>query len=91
MRHACRTDANQRDIIELLEMTGHRVLVMKPPTPWDLTCWRVGGRSFLLLEVKTLSGRLTEAQKAFWAASEGLPRVVVSSPEAALEAAKAYC
>lgn len=91
MRHACRVDANQRDIVELLEVTGHRVLVMKPPTPWDLTVWRVGGKSFVLLEVKTRTGRLTENQKAFWSASEGLPRFAVRSPEAALEAVKAYC
>lgn len=91
MRHACRTDANQTDIVELLRATGHRVLVMKPPAPFDLLVWRVGGKSFVCLEVKTRTGRLTAVQKAFFSESEGLPRFSVRSPEAALEAAKAYC
>ena len=91
MRFACRTDANQKDIVEFLEATGFRVLVMKPPCPWDLTVWRVGGRAFLLLEVKTRTGRPTEAQERFFTESQGLPRFFVRSPEAALEAAQAWC
>lgn len=91
MRHACRTDRNQSDVIELLRANGYQVWVMKPPCPFDLLCWRKGGPRFVALEVKTKTGRLTDNQIEFFAATEGQARAVVSSPDAALEAAQAWC
>lgn len=91
MRYACRTDANQPEIIGFLRKTGHRVWILKPPAPADLLVWRIGGSNFALLETKTRTGRPTDLQVEFFAASEGCPRAYVRSAEEAYEFVRRVC
>lgn len=90
VRHAWRTDSNQKEIIKFLTATGHRHRVMKPPCPWDLTVWRVGGRGFVLFETKTEDGRPTKNQLDFEKDSKGLPFFYIRTPEEAYEYMKRY-
>lgn len=89
MRYALRRDDNESDIVELLEAHGFQTWPLDG-APFDLIVWRYGGRGFLLLECKTRYGRLTKQQATFFARTEGLPRVAVKTPEAALCAARAF-
>lgn len=87
--YAMRRDQNERDIVAYLEVHGFQAEPVNG-CPFDLIVWREGGRGFLLLECKSRDGRLTPRQKAFFARTQGLPRVAVRTPEAALEAAQVY-
>ena len=59
--------------------------------PLDLLVWRQSGFGFLLIEVKTDSGRITDDQESFFQRTVGLPRGVVKTAEEALELARRYC
>ena len=88
-RYAARRDATEPDIVAALLANGFDVYKLSKPL--DLLVWRVNGVSYLLLEVKTRSGRTTPDQDAFLARTGGLPRGVVRTAEEALELARRYC
>ena len=79
MRHASRTDSNQREIIAALRAVGAQVYYIKLPV--DLLV-RYRGVNYLL-EVKTGQGRRTKAQERLWQAWR---YAVVCSPLGALQA-----
>ena len=88
-RFAARRDANEDDIVTALLANGFDVY--KTSKPLDLIVWRPNGVSYLLLEVKTPSGRITDDQRGFLERTVGLPRGVVRTAEEALELARRYC
>jgi hypothetical protein len=87
MRHALRTDGNQKIIVEALRKAGAKVKVVHQP--FDLQVWERNvepyGKS-VYMEVKnpkTQRGRkgMNDKQKE---ESDGLPVCLVDSPETAL-------
>lgn len=88
-RFDARRDANEPDIVGALLANGFDVYRLNKP--FDLLVWRPNGVSYLLLEVKTPSGRTTVDQDDFLARTVGLPRGVVRTAEEALELARRYC
>jgi hypothetical protein len=56
--------------------------------PFDLI---VGRNQWVIIEVKTPTGRLTESQERFFGNGGTAPRFVVRTVEEALEIAKRYC
>ena len=82
MRHAARTDAGQKAIIDALHKIGAKVYYLKLPLDL-LVCHR--GRTFLI-ECKEPDGRLTKAQVEFIASWPG-EVYVVRSPSEAVEMA----
>ena len=86
---AQKRDANEAEIVDALLEAGYMVMRCYSPFPVDLLVWK-RGKPFLLLEVKSPSGRATEAQETFFALTEGCMRAEVNSPQKALEAASAW-
>lgn len=84
MRH--RSDANQRAIIDALEKIGCTVFCVGRPV--DLLVGR-GAWNFLL-ECKSKTGRLTPAQKEFFATWKGQVRIVRSPEEAVRVVTESY-
>ena len=85
-RYALRTDANQTQVISVLEAAGALVDVIGQPT--DLLIGSPNGK-FMLIEVKDggkvkSAQKLTKKQKAFFLRWAGYPLAIVDSPEAAL-------
>jgi hypothetical protein len=87
-RHNARRDANEPDIVATLLANGFEVLRLNQPT--DLLVWRKSGVGFVLIEVKTKSGRLTVQQVDFFNATVGLPRGEARTPEEALALAQQW-
>jgi len=87
---AQRRDANEGDIEELLHAHGFQTLRVDG-APFDLVVWCLPGRGFLLIDSKTEFGSMTKRGKKFFLASEGLPRLIARTPEAALAAAQEHC
>ena len=87
---AQRRDANEGDVEELLHAHGFQTWKVDG-APFDLVVWCVPGHGFLLLETKTEFGRMTKRQSQFFLATEGLPRLKVKTPQAAVEAAQEHC
>jgi hypothetical protein len=94
VRTAAKRDGNEDEIVEALEGAGYKVFPLSdegipdllvgrvPPSHKALTYW-------LLLEVKSGPTKpLTKAQEQFFQRTEGLPRFVVTTAEAALKAAR---
>lgn len=81
-RRAAKRDAIEPEIIQALRSAGCRVWQLSKP--FDLLCG-LSGR-FVVLEVKTGKGRLTDAQEGDLARAHGLPVYVVRSVEDALQA-----
>jgi hypothetical protein len=88
-RYAARRDDNEPAIVDALLANGFDVFKLSKPL--DLLVWRKSGVAYLLLEVKTPSGRITDDQASFLERTVGLPRGVVRTPEEALELAQRYC
>lgn len=88
-RFDARRDANEKPIVDTLLANGFDVYRLNKPV--DLLVWRVNGVSYLLLEVKTATGRTTDEQDDFLRRTVGLPRGVVRTAEEALELARRYC
>ena len=63
MRQAARTDANQAEVMRALKKVGVSVEYIK--LPFDLVAFNPRTRETMFVEVKTESGRLTQAQTAF--------------------------
>ncbi len=78
MRHAARTDAGQKAIVDALHKIGARTYYVKLPLDL-LVCYR---KRTLLLECKEPDGRLTKAQVEFIASWPGEVHVVRSPSEA---------
>lgn len=85
-RYAAKVDANQRDVIETLELAGALVDIIKQPV--DLLVGFHG--RFMLMEVKNKKGknRPTTQQNKFFSKYDGYPISSVDGPEAALRALK---
>ena len=81
-RRAARRDKNEPSIVKALLADGLQVTRLSVPV--DLLVWRSGQPTFVLLEVKTLGGGITEAQIEFFQASIGCPRYVVYEPAEAV-------
>ena len=79
-----RRDANEAEIMAALQAIGVKVWPISGEGIPDLLCLR-GGR-FYLLECKTRSGRVTDAQARFFEAVGDAPAYIVKSAEEALEA-----
>ena len=88
-RFAARRDENEPGIVDALLANGFDVYRLDKPL--DLLVWRPNGFGYLLLEVKTASGRITDDQESFFERTVGLPRGVVKTAEEALELARRYC
>jgi hypothetical protein len=80
-------DANEREIVAALAETGHEVELING-SPFDLL---VGRNHWVVMEVKSTHGRLTDSQARFFNNGRLSPRVVVRSVDDALEAARRYC
>lgn len=85
--HAQKRDANEAEIVDALIENGYEVLRCNG-LPFDLI---VGRNQWVILEVKTPTGRLTESQETFFGNGGTAPRVVVRNVLEALEAAMRYC
>jgi len=90
VRRAAKRDNAEPDIIEALRSSGYGVWPVSDEAVPDLLVWRIGCPLFLLLEVKTGTRPLTEAQERFFAVTEGTARFIVRCPEQALAAARAW-
>jgi hypothetical protein len=88
-RYAARRDQNEDEIVDALLAEGFDVYKLNKPL--DLLVWRVNGTGYLLLEVKTPAGRITDDQTSFLQRTVGLPRGVVRTVEEALELARRHC
>jgi hypothetical protein len=87
VRHyGARRDANERPIVQALELAGWKVFPLSAPGWPDLVCVRHG--QVRLLEVKTRTGKLKPAQVVLHQrmASAGLRVHVVRTPEEAIHA-----
>lgn len=82
MRTAAKRDANEAEIVQALLDAGYSVERLNDPALPDLLV--AGSGVNALLEVKTARGRLTKAQKEWWAKSWPGPRAVVRSAAEAL-------
>jgi hypothetical protein len=80
-------DANEREIVAALSETGHEVELING-SPFDLL---VGRNHWVVMEVKSAHGRLTDSQARFFGNGRLSPRVIVRSVDDALEAARRYC
>jgi Holliday junction resolvase len=78
-----RRDANEGAIIQTLQAEGVIVFPISGAGIPDLLCGHRG--VWFLVEVKTRSGRLTEAQRRFHALAEGYPVYVVRTAQEAVE------
>lgn len=63
MRLRARRDSNEGAIVDALKAIGVQVERVNSPGFPDLACWRWGDDRVTLVEVKTRTGRLTEAQQ----------------------------
>lgn len=82
-RYAARRDANESEIIEVLEGIGASVVQLSAKGLPDLLIgWR--GETFLA-ETKSQRGKLTEAQKKFIEAWQGKPILIIRSVDDALQ------
>jgi Holliday junction resolvase len=82
-RRNARRDGNEIEIIRALESVGVIVHPVSGAGIPDLLCGHRG--VWFLVEVKTRSGRLTEAQRRFHALAEGYPVFVVRTAQEAVE------
>lgn len=84
-RWACRTDPNQKDIVDALRKAGYTVTLLHQAGEGvpDL----VAGRHPIMrfLEVKVPGKKLNDRQKKFHGDWKGPPIGVVTSPEEALQ------
>lgn len=92
MRTAAKRDAVEPEIMAALKAAGYSVAQVSDDGLPDLLVWRKppsphAHSAWLLLEVKGPGKTLTKAQERFFERTEGLPRFVVSTPQAALAAA----
>lgn len=71
-RRAAKRDANERDIVAALEARGHKVMRLDE---FDLLVCRSGDGHLRMLEVKSPSGSLTDAQGSML--HQGWPLLVV--------------
>lgn len=83
---AQKRDLNEADIVDALIENGFEVLRCNG-LPFDLI---VGRNQWVILEVKTATGRVTESQERFFANGQA-PRFVVRTVEEALEIAGRHC
>lgn len=83
---AQKRDTNEADIVDALIENGFEVLRCNG-LPFDLI---VGRNQWVILEVKTATGRLTDSQERFFASGHA-PRFVVRTVEEALEFAGRHC
>ena len=83
-RRAAKRDANEGEIIRALQSAGAKVWPISGEGIPDLLV-AYDGR-FLLMEVKTRSGRLTSAQVAFCGQVESYPVHIVKTAQEALQA-----
>lgn len=84
-RYAKKRDANEPAIVSALESDGF--VVYRIDQPVDLLVCSPGYPTWLLLEVKSGTGRLTDAQVRFWRQTEGSLRFQVTTPQQARKAA----
>lgn len=87
-RHNARRDANEPDIVAALLAAGFEVMRLNQPT--DLLVWRKNGVAFVLIEVKTATGKATVQQVDFFKATVGLPRGEARTSEEALALASKW-
>jgi hypothetical protein len=85
--HAQRRDANEPAIVDALIENGYEVMRCNG-LPFDLI---VGRNQWVIIEVKTPTGRLTESQARFFGSGSLAPRFVVRTVEEALEIAGRFC
>lgn len=85
--YAQKRDGNEEAIVCALIENGFEVLRCNG-LPFDLL---VGRHQWVVLELKTLAGRLTQAQERFFGNGGTAPRFVVRTVEEALEVARRYC
>ena len=85
--YAQKRDANEEPIVTALIENGYEVLRCNG-LPFDLI---VGRNQWVILEVKTATGRLTESQERFFDSGGAAPRFVVRTVEEALEFAGRHC
>lgn len=85
MRHAARTDANHAEIAAALRAAGYGVWYIR----WPVDMLVATGGGWLLLEVKTPGGRLTDDQADLVRRAGVCPVAVVSDVESALRACRA--
>lgn len=85
--YAQRRDANEESIVCALIENGFEVMRCNG-LPFDLL---VGRNHWIVLEVKTATGRLTESQETFFGSGGIAPRFVVRTPEEALKLAQEHC
>lgn len=83
-RRAAKRDANEPEIIQALQAAGAKVWPVSGEGIPDLLVAYQG--RFLLMEVKTKTGKLTRAQIAFCGQVENYPVHVVRTPEQAVAA-----
>lgn len=80
MRHAARTDSNQREILKALKDVGISVQYIK--LPFDCVYHNPHTKETGFLEIKTEDGRLTKAQLEFISVWPGKIHVVRTPEEA---------
>jgi hypothetical protein len=90
VRYAARRDETESEIIEALTDAGYWVGQVSSPGFPDLAVGRMGCERMILLECKSRGGKLTDAQKEFFAKSQGGPRFVVRSAQEALDTAATW-
>ncbi len=81
-RQDARRDANEPEIVKHLQV--HGIKVHRIGEPGDLLCWNPRSRHWIVLEVKTATGRLTPKQKAYRALNPDADVPVVYTKEHAL-------
>jgi hypothetical protein len=80
VRHAARTDANQKEIMDALKKVGVSVEYIK--LPFDCVYYNHRNHETGFLEIKTEDGRLTKAQLEFISRWPGHVRVAKTPQEA---------
>lgn len=78
-RYDARTDANQPEIIEVLQTMGCDVFILKRPVDLMASGGALGKQN-LLIEVKVPGETLNENQARFWVRWPG-EKIVVQTPE----------